>query len=93
MNKINSKKLGLAIGTTGVILYLACMCFMLIAGNEGTTWVFNSILHGLDVTSINQVHVPFEQTTVGIILTFILGWIAGYLIGIIYNWSNVSDKS
>lgn len=86
MNTINSKKLGLALGTTVVILYLGCMLLMLIGGEEGTTWFFNSVLHGLDVSNVTRMGVPAGQTVVGIILTFGLGWLTGYLIGTIYNW-------
>ena len=86
MQTINSNRLGLALGLTGVILYLACMCLMLIAGQDGTTWFFNSVLHGLDVSSVSRMSVPFGQTIVGIILTFGLGWVSGFLIGTFYNW-------
>ncbi|MDF1864631.1 MAG: DUF5676 family membrane protein [Saprospiraceae bacterium] len=86
MQTINSNKLGLALGLTGVILYLACMCLMLIAGQDGTIWFFNSILHGLDVSSISRMNVLFGQTIIGLILTFGLGWITGFLIGTFYNW-------
>ena len=86
MQTINSKKLGLAIGATGVILYLACICLMLIAGQEGTIWFFNSLLHGLDVSSVSRMNVLFGQTIIGLILTFGLGWITGFLIGTFYNW-------
>ncbi len=86
MNTINSKKLGIALGTTGVIFYIGCMLLMLIVGQTGTTWFFNSLLHGLDVSSISRMSVPAVQTIVGIILTFGLGWLTGFLIGTFYNW-------
>ncbi len=86
MHVINSKKLGLAMGISGVILYLACVFLMLIAGQDGTTWFFNSILHGLDVTSVSRANVPTGQTIAGIVLTFGLGWIIGLMTGAIYNW-------
>ena len=89
MNTINSKKLGFAIGMVGVILYLGCICLMLIAGQSGATWFFNSIMHGLDVSSISQMNVPIGQSIVGIIITFGLGWMSGYLIGMFYNWGSI----
>ncbi len=70
MGKLNAKKLGLALGTTGAIIYLGCICLMLIAGQDGTTWFFNSILHGLDVSSVSRMDVPIGQSIIGIILTF-----------------------
>ena len=88
METINSNKFGIALGLTGVILYLACMCLMLIAGQGGTTWLFNSVLHGLDVSSVSRMSVPIGQTIAGIILTFGLGWVTGFLTGTIYNWKS-----
>lgn len=92
MKTINKNRLGLAIGITGVIFYIGCILLMWIAGASGTTWFFNSILHGLDVSSISQMHVPAGQTIAGMILTFILSWIAGYLIGTMYNWGDTAKS-
>ena len=52
MNRLNVKKLGLAFGLTGTLLYFGCMIIMIIIGPKGTIWFFNSLLHGLDTTSI-----------------------------------------
>jgi uncharacterized protein DUF5676 len=86
MHTINSVKLGLALGATGVVLYIGCMFLMLIAGQGGTTWFFNTIFHGLDVTTVSRMNVPATQSIAGIVLTFGLGWITGFLTGTFYNW-------
>ena len=86
MITLNSKRLGLALGITGVIIYLGCILLMLITGKSGTVWFFNSVLHGLDVTEVVRMEVPIIQTLGGIVFTFCLGWIGGYLIGVVYNW-------
>ena len=86
MLQLNANKLGLAIGTTAAIIYLGCICLMLLAGQEGIIWFFNSILHGLDISPVSRINVPIRQTVIGIILTFGLGWLSGFLIGTIYNW-------
>ncbi len=86
MKTIKSSKLALAIGVTGSVLYLACICLMLIVGQNGTIWFFNSILHGLDVSTVSQINVPIGQSLAGIILTFGIGWISGFMIALIYNW-------
>lgn len=86
MQKLNANTLGLAIGITVAIVYLGCICLMLMVGQEGTIWFFNSILHGLDVSSVSRMNVPFGQTLMGIILSFSLGWLSGFLVGTIYNW-------
>ncbi len=85
MRTLNAKKLGLALGATGVIMYLGCICLMLVAGQKGTIWLFNSILHGLDISSVSRMNVPLGETMIGIILTFGLGWVSGFLIGTIYS--------
>lgn len=85
MKTINYKKFGVATGLTGALLYLVCVLIMVIAGQEGTIKLFNSLLHGLDVTAIVRMNVPFLESLMGIILTFILGWLVGACLGILYN--------
>lgn len=85
MNRINIKKLGFAVGLTGALLYLGCMVVMLTAGREGTIDFFNSLLHGLDTTSIIRMDVPLWEAAIGIVQTFIIGWLIGALIAAFYN--------
>lgn len=85
MNRINIKKFGFAVGLTGAIIYLGCMVVMLTAGREGTIDFFNSLLHGLDITSIIRMDVPLWEAGIGIVQTFILGWLVGALIAAFYN--------
>ena len=86
MKTINYKKFGIATGLTATILYLVCILIMTITGKEGTIKLFNSLLHGLDVTSVTRMNVPFLESLIGIVLTFILGWLIGACIGALYNW-------
>tara|TARA_R110001583_G_scaffold80855_6_gene216486 strand:- start:12365 stop:12559 length:195 start_codon:yes stop_codon:yes gene_type:complete len=58
---------------------------MFTAGREGTIDFFNSLLHGLDTTSIIRMGVPFWEAIIGIIQTFIIGWLTGALIAAFYN--------
>ena len=85
MNHINVKKFGFAIGFTGVLCYLGCMIVMWTAGQEGTIKFFNSLIHGLDVTSIIRMDMPISEALIGIVQTFIIGWIFGACISAIYN--------
>lgn len=85
---INAKKLGLASGIAFSILYVGCILLMLIVGKNGTTWLFNSLLHGLDVTSVARMNVPAIETCLGLLLTFALAYGMGYLIAAIYNRIN-----
>jgi len=85
MNRINVKKFGFAMGFTGALVYAGCMIVMATAGQEGSITFFNSLLHGLDVTSIIRMDVPLLEALFGIVQTFILGWLIGACIAAFYN--------
>jgi uncharacterized membrane protein len=54
-------------------------------GQEGTITFFNSLLHGLDTTTIIKMDVSIWEAVQGIIQTFIIGWLIGACIAAIYN--------
>lgn len=85
MEKLSIKRLGIAVGSAGATLYLGCILLMITVGREGTIWFFNSLLHGLDTSSIIRMNVPVWQALLGIVQTFILGWLIGALIASVYN--------
>jgi uncharacterized protein DUF5676 len=85
MNTLNIKKLSLAFGITGAGLYFGCVVLMFLAGTNGTIKIFNSLLHGLDVSSIIRMNIPLWETGIGLILTFILWGLAGACVAIVYN--------
>ncbi|GAA4429579.1 hypothetical protein GCM10023188_15120 [Pontibacter saemangeumensis] len=87
MNSINIKKFGLACGLTGAIVYLGCILVMATMGHEGTIMFFNNLLHGLDVSSIIRMDIPFWEAVVGVIETFVIAWLLGASIAAIYNIS------
>ena len=82
---INVKKFGLATGLTGALLYLGCAVVMATVGHDGTVKFFNSLLHGLDVSAIVRMDVPLWEAGVGIVETFVLGWLTGACIAGFYN--------
>ena len=86
MKTISIKKLGMATGLTGALLYLGCMVVMFTAGREGSVKFFNSLLHGLDVSTIIRMDMPLWEACLGIIQTFILSWLIGACIASLYNW-------
>ncbi|MFD2823653.1 DUF5676 family membrane protein [Lacinutrix iliipiscaria] len=86
MNTFYIKKLGFATGLTGALLYLGCMLVMLTVGQDGTVKFFNSLIHGLDVTSVVRMEIPLWEAGIGTVQTFILGWLIGACIGALYNW-------
>lgn len=85
MNRLNVKKFGFALGLTVAILYAGCMIVLATAGQEGSIAFFNSLLHGLDTTSIIRIDVPIWEALIGIVQTFIIAWLTGALIAAFYN--------
>ena len=87
MNSINIRKFGLAVGSTGVLLYIGCILVMWTVGREGTVQFFNNLLHGLDVSSIIRMNLPASEAFIGIVQTFLIGWLVGASVAGIYNFS------
>src|SRR6266542_69359 len=85
MQRINIKKLGLATGSTAALLYLGCAIVMLIAGHDGSVKLANSLMHGIDISTIIMMDMPFSEGLIGIVETFIIGWLIGASIAAIYN--------
>ncbi|WP_069132255.1 DUF5676 family membrane protein [Rhodohalobacter halophilus] len=85
MKKLNVKKLGLAFGSTASLLYLGCVLLMLSVGQEGTVAFFNTLLHGFDTSAVIRMDIPWWEALMGIVQTFILGWLTGALVAAIYN--------
>lgn len=84
--KLNIKKLGSATGLTMALLYLGCMLVMITVGQDGTVTFFNNLLHGLDVSTVIRMDIPLWEAGLGIVQTFILGWLIGACIASLYNW-------
>ena len=82
---INVKKFGFATGLTAALLYLGCAVVMATAGHNGTVKFFNSLLHGLDVSTIVRMDVPLWEAGIGIVETFVLGWLIGACVAGFYN--------
>lgn len=85
MGAIDIKRLALAFGTTFSLLYLGCVLVMSTVGREASILFFNSLMHGLDVTSIIRMNMPLWEMILGIIEIFIMGWLIGATIASIYN--------
>jgi hypothetical protein len=87
MSRINIRKFGLATGMTGALLYAGCILLMATVGREGTIQFFNSLLHGLDVSSVIRMNVPVGESLLGVVQTFILAWLTGACVAGIYNFA------
>ena len=87
MQHIDIKKFALAWGVVGALFYLGCIILMATVGRDGTILFFNSLLHGLDTAPIIRMGVPFYEFCIGMVESFILGWLVGACIAGIYNFS------
>lgn len=87
MGVINVKRFGFAWGTTSALLYIGCAVVMAVSGREATIFLFNSMMHGIDVSSVIRMSVPVGEMVLGIVQVFILGWLIGATIASIYNFS------
>lgn len=91
MKRLRVKALGIAVGTTGALLYLGCMLVMILLGEDLTIAFFNSLMHGLDVTYVIRMDVSLWEAGLGVVQTFILGWLSGACTAGIYNAVVVSE--
>lgn len=87
MGVIDVKKFGLALGATGALLYFGCATVMALAGREASIFLFNSMMHGVDISPIIRMKVPIGEMIIGIVEIFILGWLIGATVASIYNFS------
>jgi len=86
MDAINVKKMGLAVGLTFALLHAACVSVFLFTSRETTIAFFNSLLHGIDVTTILRTEMSALEMTYGFFQIFVLGWLIGASIASIYNF-------
>lgn len=86
MNNINIRKFGFATATTALLIYVGCILVMLTVGRAGAIQFFNNLLHGLDTSSIIRIDVPMGEALIGIVQTFVIGWLIGASIAGIYNF-------
>lgn len=92
MNNINVKKMGLAVGLTGVSFYAGCVILMAIAGSGASINFFSSLFHGINVLPAIRNHVPLWKEGLGIVQTFILFWLIGACTAGFYNWLSPKKK-
>lgn len=85
MDHINIRKFGLAFGITGALLYFGCAVVMFLLGHESTVKFFNTLLHGIDVSSIIRMDIALVEVLLGLVQTFILSWLIGACIAGVYN--------
>jgi P-type Cu2+ transporter len=85
MQRINTKRLALAFGTAFTLFYLGCVIIMAVLGRDSTIIFLNSLMHGVDTSSVINMEVPVWLTILGLVEMFVLGCLWGAIIGCIYN--------
>lgn len=88
MNSINIKKFSLASGLTGAIIYTTCFILMSFIPKETLIKLANLIFHGIDFTQDIRMNIPITETLLGIVTSFILWGVVGFLLAFIYNTIN-----
>lgn len=85
MQRLNTKRLALAFGTAFTLFYLGCVIIMSVLGRDSTIIFLNSLMHGIDTSSVISMEVPVWMTILGLVEMFVLGCLWGAIIGGIYN--------
>ncbi|MDW7710605.1 MAG: DUF5676 family membrane protein [Deferrisomatales bacterium] len=92
MSKLDVKGTSCALGTSCAVLYAACVFIMLTVSKDVVIRFFNSIMHGLDVTSVMRWDMPWWEAVLGTLQMFILGWLVGALFAVLYNLAAATKK-
>lgn len=85
MNKLSIPRFGFAVAAACTIAYVGCVFVMMTVPQETAIKFFNSLMHGVDVTTIMRWDMPIWETVLGTIETFVFGWLFGALIACCYN--------
>lgn len=89
MHHINVKTLGFAVALTIALVYAACVLVMSIAGPQASVSFFNSMMHGIDSSSIvRKTPMPLSEAAIGIAEWFVIGWLIGASVAAIDNAGN-----
>lgn len=83
--KYNDKYFGIAAGTFTVIIYLLALIKTIFSTNDPSTYLKPFIPFFISVNAANIIG--------GIIVSFLWGWLIGYLLMIFYHWFDKSSHS
>ena len=87
INTISIKRLAFALGGTSALLYVGCVFVMMTVPQPAVIAFFNSMVHGWDVEPITRWDMPWWEAAVGVAEVFILGWLIGAVVAVLYNVS------
>jgi hypothetical protein len=93
MHRFSVWRFALALASSFAVVYLGCVWVMLTVSKETAIQFFNSILHGVDVTPIMRWEMPWWEMVIGVLEVFILGWLFGALMAVIYNLGGAPEET
>ncbi|REJ65723.1 MAG: hypothetical protein DWQ31_17450 [Planctomycetota bacterium] len=85
MHTLSVTRFGFALAMASALSYVGCVFVMMTVPKDVAINFFNSIMHGVDVTSIMRWDMPWWEMFVGVLEIFILGWLFGAIIAVFYN--------
>ena len=87
MGELKPGKIGIALGLVFAIVSLICAILVYVFPNAMLS-LANNIFHGIDITQIAQTSLSWGSVVVGIVEVFVIGFVGGWLFGVVYNWVN-----
>jgi hypothetical protein len=82
------KKFALASGITGALVYISCIILMSVLPKETLIKLANLIFHGIDFSKIIRMDIPVREILIGVVASFFLWGVIGYLLAFIYKKLN-----
>ena len=92
MENLNAKAMALSFSILAALIYLVCWLFVAIFPLEAITKVSNSMLHGIDVSSVAVKDTGFAESLLGFVIAVLGAMAIGYVFAIAYNWLNQKVK-
>ena len=83
-DKLNAKKVAFSLAGASAIIYIICAILIAIFP-IGTVKVFGFLFHGIDISKISRMSVPFTSTILGLIEIIALSMLFGFVFAKIYN--------
>lgn len=78
-------RFGIGLGAAWALFYVLCILAMRILPHDATIWLFNSFMHGLDVRSVVRWDIPWWESLIGVVESFVAGWLFGVVMATVYN--------
>lgn len=88
MKKQKAIKTAISTGLTSVVIYLGCYLIILIMGRHSIVKLSNYLFHGVDFTSIIRTDIPFLETLLGAVISFVFWGFVGLVFSLFYNKLN-----